>query len=103
MLAPRGANRDRRSLEAMSGAIRDSTLTADSLNLPRGGWRRARRSPYHQAGGNQKLALLFRIGRLLGLLAKSLKGGSRQVGARKPDGGERRQREFGEVDIVEAD
>ena len=40
---------------------------------------------------------------MLGLLAESFKGCARQVGAREADGRKGRQRELGEVDVVEAD
>src|ERR1035438_4870141 len=65
--------------------------------------RRCRRSPHYKAGRNQKLALNLRADGEFRLLAESFKGCARQVGTREADGGKRRQRELGEVDIVQAD
>ena len=37
------------------------------------------------------------------MLPQGIEGSAGKVGSGKPDGGQRGQREFGEVDIVEAD
>jgi hypothetical protein len=62
-------------------------------------WRSCR-SAHHQAGGDQELALHLQIAGVFRLQAKSLEGGARQIDARAADGGQRRQRELGEVDVV---
>ena len=57
----------------------------------------------NEAGGDEKLALRFGAVGVFGLLAEGFKGGAREIGAGEADGGQGRQRELGEVDVVEAD
>ena len=56
-----------------------------------------------ETGGDEKLASHVGIAGVFRLLAKGFKGGASQVNAGEPDGGERGQRELGEVDVVKAD
>jgi len=56
-----------------------------------------------EAGGDEELALQAGFAGVFGVDAESFKGGACEVGAGEADGGERRQSEFREVDVVESD
>ena len=56
-----------------------------------------------EAGGDEEFALEVGAVGVFGLLAESFKGGVGEIGAGEADGGQRGQRELGEVNVVEAD
>jgi len=62
---------------------------AHAGRLSHSGGGRGGRSAHHQAGRHQNSALLFRVAGIFRLLAQRFKGGTRQVGTRQADGGER--------------